>query len=73
MARNEWRVLKTQHCERIDDVAALEVHLVFPADILPDQAPRVVAHRCSHALRCNQMHAPTCQWAGTLPGYDPFR
>ncbi|MEJ2562688.1 MAG: hypothetical protein P8Z42_08355 [Anaerolineales bacterium] len=73
MAREVWQVVKTQHCERIGKDASLEVHLVFPADILPDQQPRVLGHRCSHGLYCNQLHAPTCQWAGTLPGYDPFR
>lgn len=72
MAHEVWQVMKTQHCERIGEEASLEVHLVYPADILPDQGPRVLGHRCSHGLCCNRLDSPTCQWAGTLPGYDPF-
>jgi len=73
MAWVTWQAVKTQVCERIGEEAALEVRFVYPADIMPDQSPRVIAHRCSHGMRCNQLGKPSCQWAGTLPGYDPFR
>jgi hypothetical protein len=46
--------------------------MIFPADQLPDQPPQVVAHRCSHALRCNLDERPSCIWAGTNPAFDPF-
>jgi hypothetical protein len=53
-------------------MVALEADLVYPADMLPDQAPRVLAHRCSMGLECNQDSRPSCLWAGTNPGVDPF-
>jgi hypothetical protein len=72
MARVVWEVVKAAHCDRVGELVTLEVRRVYPADVLPDQPPRVLAHRCSRALQCNQMDRPTCRWAGTLPGYDPF-
>jgi hypothetical protein len=50
----------------------LEAKVVYPAEILPEQAPRVLSHRCSEDMRCNRFDKPTCRWAGTLPGHDPF-
>ncbi|NIS78760.1 MAG: hypothetical protein GTO14_00685 [Anaerolineales bacterium] len=73
MAWVTWRTVKRQVCERVSEEVALEVRVVYPADILPDQAPRVIGRRCSMGLTCNQLDKPSCQWAGTLPGYDPFR
>lgn len=72
MARVVWEVLKTQNCDRVGEVVTLEVQRAYPADILPDQPPRVTARRCSRGMACNQMDKPTCCWAGTLPGYDPL-
>lgn len=57
---------------RIGEMVALEAKLVYPADIMPNQPPRVLSRRCSKAIDCNQLDRPTCCWAGTLPGYDPF-
>ncbi|UCF62245.1 MAG: hypothetical protein JSV37_05990 [Anaerolineaceae bacterium] len=68
-----WRTIKRQVCERIDEEVALEFKLVYPAELLPDQPPRIIGRRCSKAMECNQLDKPTCHWAGTLPGYDPFR
>lgn len=67
-----WKTMKSTNCDRVDEVVALEARVVYPAEFLPDQPPRILAHRCSKGLECNQMNTPTCMWAGTLPGYDPF-
>ncbi|MEJ2011109.1 MAG: hypothetical protein P8X64_02665 [Anaerolineales bacterium] len=72
MAWVTWKSIKAQRCERIGEQVALEARVVYPAEFLPDQPPRILAHRCSKGLECNQMDSATCVWAGTLPGYDPF-
>ena len=72
MARVIWAPIKRRMCERMAEEVALEARMVLPADLLPDQPPRVIAHRCSHGIRCNLFNRPSCCWAGTLPEYDPF-
>jgi hypothetical protein len=72
MTRVVWCTVKEHFCDRVKENVALEVQVVYPADIMPDQPPRVIGHRCSFGLSCNQLDAPACHWAGTLPGYDPF-
>ncbi|MGA2112192.1 MAG: hypothetical protein ABSG98_08600 [Anaerolineales bacterium] len=67
-----WRPVQTKLCERVGEVATLEVQLVFPGELLPDQPPRVRSRRCSLALQCNQLDLATCIWAGTQPEYDPL-
>ena len=67
-----WEPIKECECERIGERVALEVKVVYPADFMPDQPPRVLAHRCSKGLECNRIEKPACVWAGTSPGYDPF-
>ena len=73
MERTMWKPIRRMFCEKAGAEAALEVRLVYPADFLPDQPPRVAGHRCSLGTDCNHLEAPTCMWAGTLPGFDPFR
>ena len=72
MAVKNWQTTKVQYCQRVDEDVNLEALLVFPADILPDQPPRVIAHRCSKDIPCNMFEKPACIWAGTNPEYDPF-
>lgn len=72
MAVKQWEVLQTSFCERANLDVALEVEVVYPAEFLPEQAPRVQAHRCSNGMECGLFSRPTCTWAGTLPSYDPF-
>jgi hypothetical protein len=67
-----WKPIKKGVCDRFGGEVFLEARVVYPATFLPDQAPRVLDHRCSQALDCNQLDKPACRWAGTLPGYDPF-
>jgi hypothetical protein len=72
MATKSWESLKIRFCEHADAEVVLEVELVYPPEILPDQPPRILAHRCSHALLCNLDNRPSCVWAGTNPAFDPF-
>jgi len=72
MAWVMWKPIKEQRCERVDERVALEARVVYAAEFMPDQPPRILAHRCSKGMECNQMDSATCVWSGTLPGYDPF-
>jgi hypothetical protein len=72
MSVNNWQPIKIYFCHHVDQEVALEAELVYPAEVLPDQAPRVRAHRCSHAFVCNLDGRPSCIWAGTNPAFDPF-
>jgi hypothetical protein len=73
MATVLWRPVRTKLCDRVGKIASLEVQVVYPAENLPDQPPRVRSRRCSLALQCNLLDQPTCCWAGTQPEYDPLR
>jgi hypothetical protein len=72
MAVRTWVRQKTVKCDHRGEMVALEVEVVLPGEVLPDQAPRVLAHRCSYGVDCNSFDRPACQWAGTLPGFDPL-
>jgi len=72
MAWRGWEPVKSEFCERVGESVYLEAERVYAAELLPDQPPRVLAHRCSLGLDCNQFDKPTCRWAGTLPGFDPL-
>ncbi|HTX91178.1 MAG TPA: hypothetical protein VMC09_08175 [Anaerolineales bacterium] len=67
-----WETSKVCYCEHASSQVALQVEVLYPSDYLPDP-PRVLAHRCSHGAECNQLTKAACVWAGTNPGYDPFR
>jgi hypothetical protein len=72
MAMITWETIKVQYCHHVSNEVSLEVQLVYPGDIMPDQPPRVLAHRCSRGIDCNFIDRPICVWAGTNPTYDPF-
>lgn len=72
MAIKTWQPIKICFCSHAGAEVALEAELIYPAEWLPDQAPRVSAHRCSHAIDCNLDGRPSCIWAGTNPMVDPF-
>ena len=72
MSTKTWEVLKSCYCHHVDQEVALQVQVVYPADILPDPAPRVLSHRCSKGMDCNQDGRASCIWAGTNPSFDPF-
>lgn len=72
MTRKVWQTIKVQHCSHVGAEVALEAEIVYPAENLPDQGPRVVAHRCSQGVQCGLLDAHSCVWSGTNPTYDPF-
>ncbi len=72
MAERLWEVSKVSFCDHVKGEAALETEMLYPADTLPDP-PRVLSHRCSLGMQCNQFSQPACVWAGTNPDHDPFR
>lgn len=72
MAYVTWETQKRTMCERVGEEVSLEARVVYPAEILPDQPPRILGRRCSQGLECNQRNQPACCWAGTLPDFDPF-
>jgi len=72
MANKSWETVKLQYCHHACEDVCLEAEVVYPAEWLPDQPPRVLARRCSHGMNCNLDGRPSCVWAGTNPAYDPF-
>lgn len=72
MERKNWEVTRVSFCEHVKLEVALEAEVLYPADFLPDP-PRILSHRCSHGVLCNQMNKAACTWAGTNPEFDPFR
>jgi hypothetical protein len=72
MSVTSWELIKVTFCHHVDKEVALEAEMAYPADLLPDTTPRILAHRCSEALLCNLDGRPSCIWAGTNPTYDPF-
>ncbi|MCB0117711.1 MAG: hypothetical protein H6634_09490 [Anaerolineales bacterium] len=71
MAKKVWQVEKTKYCEHVQEDIDIETEVVYPADFLPEQAPRILARRCSKALECNSMEHPACSLCGTNPDLDP--
>lgn len=67
-----WETIKIQYCHHIDQQVGLQARMMFPADFLPDQQSRILAHRCSQGFNCNLDGRPSCIWAGTNPAIDPF-
>ncbi|GAB4503963.1 MAG: hypothetical protein Fur0043_09560 [Anaerolineales bacterium] len=72
MAYRKWQVSRIKYCEHVGHEVALEVDVVYPAEHLPDQPPRVRARRCSNARECNLFDKPVCTWCGTNPGHEPL-
>ncbi len=71
MAEKIWRVEKIKYCEHVGHEIFIENEVVFPADHLPEQPPRILAHRCSCAVECNMMEKPACALCGTNLYLDP--
>ncbi|MCA1954592.1 MAG: hypothetical protein LDL12_05505 [Anaerolinea sp.] len=72
MAFKTWQVVKIRYCKNAGQEVSLEAEVIYPAEYLPDMPPQIRAHRCSRAVDCALFKRPTCAWAGTNPGYDPF-
>jgi len=72
MAFKVWQTIKVQNCRHAGGEVALEAEVLYPEEHLPDQGPRIIAHRCSRGVDCSLLQEPACVWAGTNPAYDPF-
>ncbi|MBN2550061.1 MAG: hypothetical protein JXB15_12935 [Anaerolineales bacterium] len=72
MSVKTWQPIKYCFCHHVGENVALEAEVVYPPEVLPDQQPRVLAHRCSHGAICNLDGRASCLWAGTNPAIDPF-
>jgi hypothetical protein len=72
MAVKVWQTIKVQHCRHSGGEVSLEAEVLLPEEHMPDQRPRVVAHRCSRGAECGLLDRGACVWAGTNPAYDPF-
>lgn len=72
MAVKTWHTIKVQFCPHANSPVHLEAEVVYPAEFLPEQNPRVLGHRCSHAYLCQQSDQVACVWSGSNPLYDPF-
>ena len=73
MAIKVWQTIKVQHCRHAGGEVSLEAEVLIPDEHMPDQGPRVVAHRCSRGMECGLLEESACVWAGTNPTYDPFQ
>jgi hypothetical protein len=72
MAQKKWQISKSLYCEHVGLEVSLETQVVYPPEHLPDQPPRVLAHRCSNALECNKIEKMVCIYSGTNPDYKPI-
>ncbi len=72
MAVKNWQPIRIRFCDHAGKNVVLEAELVYPAEWMPEQAPRVLAHRCSRGVDCNLDERASCVWAGTNPAFDPF-
>jgi len=72
MTHRAWETIKVCYCQHANQDVGLQVELVYPAEWLPEQAPRILARRCSQGMACNLDGRPSCIWAGTNPAFDPF-
>lgn len=70
MAQKKWQIRKTIYCEHAGRDVVLETQIIVPSAMLPDQPPRVIAHRCSNAIECNKIEKMACALCGTNPNYQ---
>lgn len=72
MAVKSWQPIRVRFCNHAGKEVALEAELIHPAEWMPGQEPRILAHRCSQGVACNLEGGISCVWSGTNPAYDPF-
>ncbi len=73
MTHKEWQELRVRFCEHAGTEVSLQAEVAYPAENLPDLAPRVLHHRCSHGYACAIDSKGVCVWSGANPDYDPFQ
>jgi hypothetical protein len=72
MAVKTWQPMRIYFCHHVQQEVTLEAELVYPAEWMPYQLPRILARRCSNGLACNLDDRASCAWSGTNPAFDPF-
>ena len=72
MTVRTWQTVKVRYCKNAESKVALEAHIAYAPEHLPDQPARVFAHRCSHGAQCMLLQKGSCRWSGANPNYDPF-
>jgi hypothetical protein len=50
-------------CAHAKTEVTLKSKLIFPADIMPDQPPRITSRQCSHYFDCNLLDKDACSYA----------
>lgn len=70
MAETIWQVEKIAYCAHAGREIAIETAVVYPAEHLPDQPPRILARRCSNGIECNLLEKAACALCGTNPSLD---
>jgi hypothetical protein len=71
MTEKIWKIEKSKHCEHVGHEIEIQDEVALPAEHLPDQPPRILAHRCSNAIECNLTEKAACVLCGTNPDLDP--
>lgn len=71
MATTRWETIKQQYCDKAGCQVALQAHIIFPIDYLPDN-PRIASERCSHGDLCLKERLGACGYSGGDPEIDPF-
>ena len=57
--------------EHVEHEIEIQNEVVYPAENLPDQPPRIFSRRCSNAIECNMLEKAACALCGTNPDFDP--
>lgn len=70
MAEKIWQVEKIKYCEHVGYEITIENKVVYPAEYLPEQPPRILARRCSNGIECNMIEKAACALCGTNPDLD---
>lgn len=73
MTDRYWEICQMIYCKHIDSQVALEIELIYTAEHLPEQRPRLLVHRCSHGTQCSLSEISACVWAEPNPNFDPFK
>lgn len=67
MAWETWRTIQQTRCIFLQGKVCLEARVLYPADIMPDQPPRVLAFRCSSVQDCDRFNQADCPWGILTP------
>lgn len=52
-----------RYCAHAKSEITLKTKIIFPADIMPDQPPRITSRQCSHYFDCNLLDKEACTYA----------